>query len=224
MARPKVPLLSEQRIADAAIELVDSGEGFGVNALARRLGVTPSSLYNHVDGRDGIIELMRGRLGERYLPEPPTGAWDEVVVNTLRGMRTLYAEHPAVVPLLVGKTITDDTVIGAYDALATALLEGGFPDDEVLAVVAVLDSFALGFGLDLASPDEIWQPQGETRSLGRLVADAERGTPRSDRAFELGLELLVDSLRLRLARANAEGPRDGARPPGASAAASAPLA
>jgi AcrR family transcriptional regulator len=203
MARPRVPLLSADRIADAAIELVDSGDAFGVNALARRLGVTPSSLYNHVDGRDGIIELMRGRLGARYLAELPSGAWDDVVIGTMRGMRRLYAEHPNVVPLLVGKTITDDTVIASYDALATALVEGGFPDEEVLAVVAVLDSFALGFGLDLASPDEIWQPQGETRSLGRLVADAERGRPRSDHAFELGLELLIDSLRLRLARARA---------------------
>ncbi|MCM3657875.1 TetR/AcrR family transcriptional regulator C-terminal domain-containing protein [Agromyces mediolanus] len=203
MPRPRIPLLSEDRIADAAIELVDSGDPFGVNALARRLGVTPSSLYNHVDGRDGIIELMRGRLGRRYLPELPEGAWDEVVAETLRGMRRLYAGHPAVVPLLVGKTITDPSVIASYDGLTTALIDGGFPDDEVLAVVAVLDSFALGFGLDLASPDDIWQPQGETRTLGRLLGSAERGSTRSERAFELGLELLLESLRLRLARISA---------------------
>ena len=60
MARPRVPLLSADRIADAAIELVDSGDAFGVNALARRLGVTPSSLYKHVDGPDRITQLMRG--------------------------------------------------------------------------------------------------------------------------------------------------------------------
>ncbi|GAA1782584.1 TetR/AcrR family transcriptional regulator [Agromyces lapidis] len=200
MARPKVPLLSADRIADAAIDLVDSGAAFGVNALARSLGVTPSSLYNHVDGRDGIIELMRGRLGHRYLPELPTGAWDEVVVATMQGLRRLYAEHPAIVPLLVGKTITDDTVIASYDALASALVEGGFPDDEVLSVVAVLDAFALGFGLDYASPDDIWQPGAPTRSLDRLIASAERGDARSDRVFELGLELVLDALRLRLVR------------------------
>lgn len=200
MARPKVPLLSADRIADAAIDLVDSGAPFGVNALARSLGVTPSSLYNHVDGRDGIIELMRGRLGRRYLLETPGGTWDEVVVATMQRMRRLYAEHPAIVPLLVGKTITDDTVIEGYDSLATALVEGGFPDDEVLPVVAVLDSFALGFGLDYASPDDIWQPGVPTKSLGRLIASAERGDARSDRVFELGLELLLDALRLRLAR------------------------
>jgi AcrR family transcriptional regulator len=200
MARPKVPLLSADRIADAALELVDSGEPFGVNALARRLGVTPSSLYNHVRGRDEIVELMRGRLAERYLPEAPTGTWDEVVSWTLRAQRRLYAEHPNAIPLIVGKTITDPLVIASYDNLATALHQAGFPDDEVLVVVAILDSFALGFGLDLASPDEIWQPQGPTQTLGRLLANAQRGAARSDRAFEEGLELLLDSLRLRLAR------------------------
>ena len=54
MPRPRVRLLSVELIADAAIALADSGEPFGVNALARRLGVTPSSLYNHVDGKDAI--------------------------------------------------------------------------------------------------------------------------------------------------------------------------
>ncbi|WP_022891440.1 TetR/AcrR family transcriptional regulator [Agromyces subbeticus] len=200
MARPRVPLLSTERIADAAIELVDSGDTFGVNALARQLGVTPSSLYNHVDGRDGIIEVMRGRLGERYLAVPPTGTWDEVVEQIMRASRRMYAEHPFVVPLIVGKTITHPLVIASYDTLATALLGAGFPDDEVLVVVAILDAFAIGFGLDLASPDHIWQPETPTVNLARLLADAETGDERSDRAFEIGLELLLDALRMRLGR------------------------
>ncbi|WP_353815922.1 TetR/AcrR family transcriptional regulator [Agromyces sp. SYSU T00266] len=200
MPRPKVPLLSADRIADAALELVDSGQPFGVNALARALGVTPSSLYNHVRGRDEIIELIRGRLAAQYLPGLPEGAWDEIVAATMRAERRMYAEHPNAIPLIVGKTITDALVIASYDNLATGLLDAGFPEDEVLTVVAILDSFALGFGLDLASPDDIWQPQGPTRTLGRLLAGAERGAARSDRAFEEGLELLLDALRLRLSR------------------------
>lgn len=198
MPRPKVNLLSVDVIADAAIELVDSGEPFGVNALARRLGVTPSSLYNHVDGRDAIVEVMRGRLGEQYVPEPVTGEWDAVVAGTLRALHRLYADHPLIVPLIVGKTMTDPGSIASYDALATALVEAGFPDDDVLAIVAILDAFALGFALDATSPDDIWQPTIPTRTLGRLAVGGARGRERSDRAFELGLELLLDSLRARL--------------------------
>src|SRR5215204_1846200 len=94
IARPRIPLLSPDLIADAALALVDSGQPFGVNALARSLGVTPSSLYNHVDGRDAIIELMRGRLGTTYLAEMPSGTWDEVVAATMRASRRMYSEHP----------------------------------------------------------------------------------------------------------------------------------
>lgn len=197
MPRPKVSLLSVDVIADAAIDLVDSGEPFGVNALARRLGVTPSSLYNHVDGRDAIVELMRGRLGDRYLPEPVAGEWDAVVAGTMRALHRLYADHPLIVPLIVGKTMTDPGSIARYDTLATALVDAGFPGDEVLAIVAILDAFALGFALDATSPDEVWRPEGPTRTLGRLVAEGPRGRERSDRAFEIGFELLLDSLRAR---------------------------
>ncbi|MFF2271912.1 TetR/AcrR family transcriptional regulator C-terminal domain-containing protein [Agromyces sp. NPDC058136] len=209
MARPKVPLLSVDRIADAALELVDSGQPFGVNALARRLGVTASSLYNHVDGRDGIIELMRGRISRDAgtadagsSAERADGDWPEIVAESMRAQRRMYAKHPNLVPLIVGKTITDPYVIESYDHLATVLAAAGFPDDEVLGVVAVLDAFAIGMGLDLASPDDVWKPgdETETETLGRLLADAPHGDERSDRAFELGLELMIDSLRGRLAR------------------------
>lgn len=205
MPRPKVGLLSVDLIADAAIELVDSGERFGVNALARRLGVTPSSLYNHVDGLDGIVELMRSRLGERYFPDRVEGDWEQVVRVIVGNLRSLYADHPLIVPLLVGKTITAPVVIESYDLLATALAEAGFPDDEVLAIVAIVDAFAIGFGFDVASPDEIWRPETPTRTLGRLVADAQRGRERSDRAFDIGLEMLLDSLRRQLVAGRARG-------------------
>jgi AcrR family transcriptional regulator len=199
VARPKTPLLSADRIADAAMELVEAGEPFGVNAIARRLGVTPSSLYNHVAGRDEIIELMRGRLVARYMPQGESQRWDDIVADTLRAQRRMYAEHPFLVPLIVGTTITDPGVLSSYDRLAVALAGAGFPDDEVVVVISILDAFAIGFGLDLASPDDVWQPE-DGSPLARAIEAGPRGEPRSDRAFELGLDLLLDALRLRLAR------------------------
>lgn len=199
MPRPRTPLLSTERIADAAMELVDEGAPFGVNAIARRLGVTPSSLYNHVAGRDEIVELMRGRMAERYTPALD-GMWDEVVERMLRAQRRMYADHSFLIPLIVDKTITDPSVIASYDRLSTVLVDAGFPEEDVLEVVAIIDAFSIGFGLDLASPEDVWAPETPTETLGRLVASGPRGAARSDRAFESGLELLLDGLRLRLAR------------------------
>lgn len=200
MPRPSTPLLSPEIIGDAGLSLSRAGEPFGVNAIARRLGVRPSSLYNHVDGMDGIVELMRGRLVRDYRVDWDGGAWDEYLITLLGAQRRMYAEHPQLVPLLVGKTITHPAVIAAYDDLATALVDGGFPLDEVLPVIGLIDAFAIGFGLDLASPDDVWQPEEGTRTLGRILEGSERGIARSDRTFELGVRLLVDSLRTHLAR------------------------
>ena len=62
-----------------------------------------------------------------------------------------------------------------------------------------MDAFAIGFGLDLASPDDVWAPITPTKHLARLLAAAPRGRERSDAVFETGLEMLLDALRFRLA-------------------------
>jgi AcrR family transcriptional regulator len=198
MPRPSTPLLSPEIIGDAGLALSRAGEPFGVNAIARRLGVRPSSLYNHVDGMDGIVELIRGRLLATYRLEVSGERWEDYVLTMLRALRQMYADHPRLVPLLVGKTITSPDVIEVYDDLATVLAEGGFPEDEILSVIAVVDAFAIGFGLDLAAPDDVWRPEQQTRTLGRLIDSGERGRERADRTFELGVSVLIDSLRARL--------------------------
>jgi len=199
MPRPSTPLLSPEIIGDAGLALSRAGEPFGVNAIARRLGVRPSSLYNHVDGMDGIVELIRGRLLATYRLEVSGERWEDYVLTMLRALRQMYADHPRLVPFLVGKTITSPDVIEVYDELATVLAEGGFPEEEILSIIAVVDAFAIGFGLDLAAPDDVWRPEGETRTLGRLIDSGERGRARADRTFELGVSVLIDSLRARLA-------------------------
>ncbi|GAA3702904.1 TetR/AcrR family transcriptional regulator C-terminal domain-containing protein [Zhihengliuella alba] len=201
MARAERPRLSPQTIADAAIELIDSGEPFGLNAVARRLGVKPPSLYNHVNGLDGIIELVRGRLWTQYQEELDDGApWDAEIEAMLRAERRMYTGHPNAVPLIATSTVRDEGVIGSYDRKATVLVRAGFPEEEVLVLVQLLDAFALGSGLDYAAPDAIWAPTGPTETLGRLLDAAPPGRVRNERAFELGLALVLDGLRGRLAR------------------------
>ena len=199
MARPQRPTLTADIIADAAIDLIDSGQPFGLSALARALGVKPPSLYNHVQGLEALIELVRGRLAERYMTEVPVDApWDRTIESIIRAERLMYTSHPHIVPLIATSTVTDRQAIHAYDTIASSLVEAGFPDDEVLVLVQLFDAFALGSGLDYAAPDAVWRPGGETRNLGRLLELEPRGKVRSNRAFDLGLAMLLASVRARL--------------------------
>ncbi|WP_347345271.1 TetR/AcrR family transcriptional regulator C-terminal domain-containing protein [Microbacterium sp.] len=199
MPRPRTPLLSTDRIGDAAMELVDAGRPFGVNAVARHLGVTPSSLYHHVSGLDEIVELMRGRFAERYAPRMAEGDWDHAVAEALRVQRRMYGEHPLLVPLLSGKTVVDRRSLLWYEQIAAALVRGGFRDDELVIALSVIDAFAFGFGLDLASPAEAWTATDDVPVLSRALAAPLPPRGRRDEAFEWGLRMLLDGLRARLA-------------------------
>lgn len=59
--RPATPILTQQRIVEAAFSLLDEGgaEDFSMGKLARSLGVRTPALYNHVDNRQHLINLMR---------------------------------------------------------------------------------------------------------------------------------------------------------------------
>ncbi|WP_347038297.1 TetR/AcrR family transcriptional regulator C-terminal domain-containing protein [Glutamicibacter halophytocola] len=199
MARPHQPVLTADIIADAAIALIDSGQPFGVNALARALGVKPPSLYNHVQGLEAIIELVRGRLSSRYMAELPIDApWDQVIELIIRAERLMYTSHPRIIPLIATSTVTEPRVILAYDTIASAMVDAGFPDNEVLVLIQLMDAFTLGSGLDYAASDVVWRPEGETRNLGRLLRLEPKGTVRNNQAFEIGLEMLLTTLRARL--------------------------
>lgn len=198
MPRPKTPLLRPEWIADAAIELVDAGEPFGVQAIAKRLGVTVSSLYNHVSGRDEIIELMRSRLDRGVFQPPQDVSWDEHLALVMRAQRRVYAEHPLIVPLITGTTITSPRVVAGYEGVARVLLAAGFSEGDALMVLSAMDSYSLGAGLDLASPDEVWRPEEPGSALSRVIAAEADPRQRSDRAFEFGMSILIDGFRRHL--------------------------
>lgn len=214
MVRPVVALLSVEIITDAALAMVEQTGSFTMPRVAKSLGVTVSSLYNHVSGREELIEHMRGRaLALNPFDPGDVEGWEEVVLGVLRAMRRSYASMPALVPLLFAQTISHPAVLEMYNGLATRFSEVGFADDELVPLISMLDSFAFGAALDTVAPTEVWRlpagEGGELSTLERAVAASEpRG--RAEQSFEFGCRLLIDGLRVRMAAADpAAGPASG---------------
>lgn len=210
MSRPSVPILSVDIITDASIRLLETTGTFSIPKLAKSLGVTPSSLYNHVSGREEIIELMRGKLLERYPIEyDATGGpddWEGLVLGTVRALRRTYSAVPALVPLLFWQTVSHPAVVASYDRLATRLSEAGFADDDLIPLISMLDSFAYGAALDINAPSEVWRfadipddADSPPSPLQRALAAHDSAT-RAERSFEFGCQLLIDGLRQRMSR------------------------
>lgn len=199
MGRPRTPLLSKERIHRAALDLVDERGDFTLPDLARQLGVSPSSIYHHVQGRPEIINGMRAIISAEILADgelpPGDGTWQEQTVRWARTYRNGLGQHAKAIPVLVGEAVTDDATLEIYERLAVLLTEQGFAPRAVVVAVSVLDNFVLGSAVDAASPETAWvsEPQRQP-AFHTALSGAGLAGQRSDVAFEEGIVALVSGL------------------------------
>jgi len=196
MARPSKPKLNTDVIAKAALALVDKHGEFTLPQLAKTLSVSASSLYNHVQGKDEIVELMRGQaMSAIKLPEAQDGDWQQTVRDIATAYWDSYSKHPRLIPLLTSHTVRDRTTLRVYDALAEAFAQAGFAPEQRLQVITIVDSFVLGSALDAAAPEQVWEAD-DTSSL-QFKEALEAGLPIAQRAevtFKMGLDVVLNGL------------------------------
>lgn len=197
MGRPPSPLLSTDRIAAAALDLVTATGEFTIPQLARRLGVSPSSLYNHVTGREQIVELLRElAMSEVELPpDDPERPWIDTLADILRSYRRSYVRYPKLIPLLTAHAVNSSHAFTMYDTLAITLARADFDPADTLRAITMMDCFVLGSALDAAAPVEPWDTGFHTGpELAAALAAADPQPTRADDAFEFGLAVLLRGL------------------------------
>ncbi|MDF1554433.1 MAG: TetR/AcrR family transcriptional regulator [Deferrisomatales bacterium] len=67
MAREKLQTqIRQEQIARAALKIVarDGLHGLNVAAVAKEVGIVPSAIYRHVEGRAGVVDAALGLVGE----------------------------------------------------------------------------------------------------------------------------------------------------------------
>ncbi|MER5253709.1 MULTISPECIES: TetR/AcrR family transcriptional regulator C-terminal domain-containing protein [unclassified Streptomyces] len=189
MGRPRTPLLDRDRITTTALALVDEKGDFSVPQIAKRLGAQTGSVYHHVDGRDGIVELLRERVSDAIdtATLDPRLPWDDALSAWARSYRAAFAAHPKVIPLLMTSPVRAPRVLEQYERAVTLLIDAGFALADVMPVIIALENLVLGSALDLAAPEAMWELPDETATpaLARALDAVPRG--RADRAFELAL-------------------------------------
>ncbi|MEU9103111.1 TetR/AcrR family transcriptional regulator C-terminal domain-containing protein [Streptomyces xanthophaeus] len=186
MARPRTPLLDRERIAATALQLVAEQGDFSVPQIARALGVQTGSVYHHVDGRAGVVELVRELVCERIAGETlDLDPWDRALEGWARSYRAAFAAWPRAVPLLMTTPVRAPKVLAHYERAVALLLAAGFRTEQVMPLLTGLENLVLGSALDLAAPEAMWEPSPQTPLLARALATV--GAGRADAAFELGL-------------------------------------
>lgn len=218
-ARPKRAPLNRERVVTAAMALADEKGAAGVTmrALAARLGVEAMSLYNHVAGREDILDgMVDAVFGEIDLPEPTTDSttdsttdWKEAMRDRGASLRAVLRRHPWAVGLMDSRSQPGPATVRHHDAVLGALRAGGFSVAMAAHAFSVIDSYLYGFVLQ-----ELSMPFTSPAELDEIAGDILRDLPTNayphltelitehalrpgyDYAdeFEFGLSLILDAL------------------------------
>lgn len=197
--------LTAEAIATEALRLIDDEgvDSFTLASLARRLGVRAPSLYNHVESKAAIVELIRDQIAGELdtvtlfdsLP------WGEAMVRWAHSYRAAFAAHPNIIELLSITTVSGRGTLTAYEHVVRGLVRGGWPSSDALMVMTAVEAFVLGCALDLLAPEQMIDPSQAAEDFPALTAAldaAARTHRRTDAVFTNGLEALIGGLRQQL--------------------------
>ncbi|MEU1592529.1 TetR/AcrR family transcriptional regulator [Streptomyces sp. NPDC005708] len=202
MARPHKPLLSTDRIVDAARALVDA-EGLpavSTRRLAAELGVSGPSLYNHFRTKDQILEAVADSVSAQVdLSMFEDGRdWRTALHDWAVSYREALRDHPNIVPVLAGGPGRRPAALRLADAVYGAMVDAGWPPPQATSIGAVMRYFVMGSALGSFAggfvDDESAYDPADYPHLGQAHLLAEKQEKIDDRAFETGLTALLDGL------------------------------
>jgi len=148
--------LDRDQVVDAAVAIADA-EGVEAVTLARvaaMLGVRPPSLYNHVDGRAGLLRGVATRSTRELataLRRAATGRSGRAAIAAVAHAQRDYARaHPGGYAATVaapapGDTEHQEAAADAVDVLTSVLGGSGLEGDDLIHAVRALRSAVHGF-------------------------------------------------------------------------------
>jgi AcrR family transcriptional regulator len=139
--------LTRERVLAAALEMADHEgiEGLSMRNLAAKLKVEAMSLYNHVDGKEGILDgLVDLVAGEIELPRGG-GDWREAMRARARSAHAVLLRHPWATMLFVSRMNIGPNMLRYVDATIGCLTDAGFGYAQADHAWTALDAYIYGF-------------------------------------------------------------------------------
>lgn len=204
--RPVNRILSQERIVAAALKVISSG-GYGaltMSALARRLGVAPSALYNHVASKQEVLRWLQDYAMSSvdvsaFAAEP----WTAALRTWARSYRDVFARHTPLIPVIAVLQVSGaPRTLAMYEAVAEGLERAGWPPEQIVPAIVALESFIYGSAYDAVAPTDIFDTGALAADSPHFTAAVQHQAGRAegraaDTAFEAGLDALITGLARR---------------------------
>lgn len=168
---------SREQLQTAALALVDEQglAGLTMRNLAAELGTGAMTIYNYVDGREGLEALVTEAVMTETRWVDEGGDWVNRVSAIAEAMWRAVRAHPHAIPLILTRRAFDLPTLAPAEALLRALAESGRSGAELLVAFRVVSGFVTGYTQAeltnaLAAPDSHDRAAGIDR-VGQLPAD-----------------------------------------------------
>jgi AcrR family transcriptional regulator len=205
MPRPTAPLLSREKIIQAALSLIDTDGLYALSTrrLAAELGVSGPSLYNHFATKDALLEAVADSvIAGIDLSRLGVAPWPEALLHWARSYHATLSAHPNLVPVAALGPGRRPAALRMADSVYGALVQAGWPPREATSIGALMRYFVTGSALGSFAAGFIDDPLLYAADYPHLT-DAHRLADRhravDEAAFETGLEALLVGLEVRFA-------------------------
>lgn len=178
--------------------------------LADQLRVDPMSIYNHVDGKDALLDGLADALWDQVEAPRRDSNWKEAFRSLASSLRSLAHAHPHAYGLLFSRGVLPEPALRAFDASLAALERAGLDRQAAAEMLRTLLSYAVGYGM-LELPGASVSGSTELERLVSIARSVPRDAPAKlvevarlmaecdmDFQFELGLDLIITGLEVRL--------------------------
>ncbi|MFB4319935.1 TetR/AcrR family transcriptional regulator C-terminal domain-containing protein [Actinomadura sp. 21ATH] len=207
---------TREQLQTAALDLVDR-EGLGaltMRSLAGRLGTGPMTIYNYVDGREGLEELVtEAVMSQVSWTEDPSDDWRRRVEAIAEAMWRAVRAHPGTIPLILTRRSLDTGTLRPAEALLEALADSGRSGTDLLVAFRVVQGLIIGLAqAELAGPLAPARGDDPEAVTGRVAGlpperfphliEMARTVETSDAeaAFHAAMEIVIGGLETAAAR------------------------
>jgi TetR/AcrR family transcriptional regulator, tetracycline repressor protein len=218
--KPRMPLQREA-VARAALRLLDEVglDGLTVRRLAADLNIQNSSLYWHFTNKQELLNCMAEVIvADAFAdlrPPDPDQDWATWLAGFARVLRRMTLAHRDGARTLAEADLTFSPFVRGVELAARVLLDAGFEARTALASGITILKYVLGGAFELqtdptsnplvrredsALPEPPFVDPEQFPTLAGLLNQTDRSPTSPEAWFEEGLRLLLDGMRVALAR------------------------
>ena len=183
--------LSREAIIDVALDLLDRHgfEGLSMRKVATVLGVEAMSLYNHVAGKEALLDGIHERILLSLDAPPTTRSWQAFVRHQALALHRALVAHPRAIPLFATRPAATPAAVERLGLFLDVLERAGFTTTQALSIVQLVAQLVVGHAMWANSVDIALLPDEPPPGTEHLERALEKWD--ADRELTMGIDALL---------------------------------